>query len=107
MKQKMELIMAAKRTDHNQVEIVSALRDAGTTVTILAGVGGGCPDLLVGWRGKNYLLEVKNPAGMGDLFTAAELEWIQSWRGQVTIVHDIDEALAALEGAYEPQTRLG
>jgi len=95
------------RRDQNQAVIVAALRDAGATVTILAGVGGGCPDLLVGWRGQNYLLEVKNPAGRGDLLTEAEQHFKVIWRGQLAIVHDIDEALAELEEINENQAQLG
>jgi hypothetical protein len=30
---------------------------------ILFCMGGGVPDLLVGWRGANYLVEIKNPSG--------------------------------------------
>jgi hypothetical protein len=89
------------RRDANQSVIVTALRDAGASVTILAGVGCGCPDLLVGFRDRNYLLEVKNPAGRGDQLTAAETAWILGWRGQVGIIHNISEALAVLELSYE------
>jgi Holliday junction resolvase len=48
-------------TDANQPEIVRALRQAGAQVVILAGVGHGCPDLLVQYRERLYLLEVKMP----------------------------------------------
>ncbi len=49
----------AANVDRNQPEIVAALRAAGATVEYLHAVGGGCPDLLVGYRGANYVLEVK------------------------------------------------
>jgi hypothetical protein len=48
------------RTDANQKEIVAALRKAGANVMILAGQGGGVPDLLVQFRDVLYLLEVKD-----------------------------------------------
>lgn len=47
------------RADKNQQDIVDELRDLGISVLILSQVGGGCPDLLIGHRGKNYLIEVK------------------------------------------------
>lgn len=50
---------AGGRCDRNQPEIVSALRSIGASVLITSNQGGGFPDLVVGWRGHNYLLEVK------------------------------------------------
>jgi len=86
----------AKRTDLNQAAIVEALRRAGCSVQILAGVGFGCPDLLCGFHEKNILIEVKNPSGRCDL-TPAEMTWISSWRGQVSICRTPAEALSVLE----------
>jgi len=89
------------KPDGNQSHIISALRAAGATVTILAGVGKGCPDLLVGYQATNLLMEVKNLEGRGDRMTAAEIAWIEAWRGQVAIVHDVDESLRVLYGSIE------
>ena len=49
----------AAKIDANQTEIVKALRQVGASVQSLASTGKGCPDLLVGFRGVNWLLEVK------------------------------------------------
>jgi Holliday junction resolvase len=65
------------KVDANQSSIVAALRAAGATVTILAGVGAGCPDLLAGFQDHNYLFEVKNLEGRGDRLTDAQREWIR------------------------------
>lgn len=51
---------ARPRIDANQPDIVKALRKMGAFVQSLAAVGDGCPDLLVGFRGKTYLIEVKD-----------------------------------------------
>lgn len=86
------------KKDDNQDGIVSALRQAGCSVTTLASVGGGCPDLLVGLRGGNYLLEVKDgdkPPSARKL-TPDQVTWHSEWRGQVTVVKNIDEALCAV-----------
>jgi len=83
---------APKRIDANQPEIVAALRSAGCTVRSLAGVGMGCPDLLVGRNGQNYLLEVKSGRGRGKL-TPLEDAFHSHWRGQVAIVRSAEEAL--------------
>jgi hypothetical protein len=89
------------KPDANQSEIVAALRAAGASVTILAGVGCGCPDILIGWHDHNLLLEIKNPAGRGNRLTEAETAWITTWQGQVAIVCSINEALAVLYGTVD------
>ena len=83
----------AKKVDANQAEIVAALRQCGATVQCLHTVGHGCPDLVVGLGGKNYLLEVKN--GNGRL-TTHESRWHREWRGQVHIVRSVEDALMAV-----------
>lgn len=83
----------AAKTDKNQKEIVGALRMAGCTVTDLSAVGEGCPDLVVGRAGHNYLLEVKGPKGK---LTEAQHEWRARWNGQCATVRTIAEALAAV-----------
>ena len=88
----------AARVDANQPAIVAALRNVGATVQPLHMVGKGCPDLLVGYRGVNYLLEVKDgsqPPSRRRL-TADELNWHGYWGGQVAIVENEDEALLAI-----------
>lgn len=54
--------MIAKRTDANQAEVIEALRRecAGVFIQSLAGVGCGTPDLLVCWRGRVTLIEIKD-----------------------------------------------
>lgn len=88
----------ASKVDENQPEIVAALRKAGASVETLHAVGQGCPDLMVGYRGTNYALEVKDgrkpPSARG--LTDAQLRWHSLWRGHVQIVNNVDEALAAI-----------
>lgn len=86
----------AYKTDNNQADIVQALRAAGASVAILAEHGEGIPDLIAGFRGVNYLLEVKNPGGRGNRLTPAQKEFWGAWRGQAAIVQNISEALSAL-----------
>jgi len=84
--------------DANQSTIVSDLRKAGASVVDLSSVGGGTPDLLAGYRGVNYFLEVKD----GDKFksqrklTPAQVEFHAAWRGQICVVETVDEALRAI-----------
>lgn len=97
----------SRRVDQNQRAIVAALRTAGCSVQSLAGVGRGCPDLLVGRAGRMWLLEVKRPAGeRGGLADRILLEtqraWLSGWRGPVpALVRSPAEALQAI-GALAP-----
>jgi hypothetical protein len=93
-------IEVISKTDGNQAEIVSTLRAAGASVTILAGVGCGCPDLLVGFRGNTILVECKNPGGRGrNSLTPAEIEWFKAWKGEpAAVVNSPEEALSTLFG---------
>ena len=86
------------RVDANQPAIISALRQAGADVFPLHTVGSGCPDLLVGFRGVNLLLEVKDgskPARDRRL-TDDEQAFFERWRGQKAVVKCVDEALDIL-----------
>ena len=89
----------ASAVDANQKLIVKALRQAGATVQHLHAVGAGCPDLLVGFRGFNHLVEVKDghkPPSARKL-TPDQVVWHDEWRGSpVHVVKSVTEALAVL-----------
>ena len=88
--------MRAKRVDVNQREIVHALRTLGATVQDLSGVGNGCPDLLIGYRGVTMLIEVKRDAKAK--LTTHQVEWHNNWRGGlVARIESIDEAITLLK----------
>lgn len=87
----------AGKVDLTQSAIVKALRDIGASVQVLSAVGGGCPDLAVGWHGKTFLLEAKT--GTGKL-NAMQREWHARWGGHVAVVRTPEEAqLAVINGA--------
>jgi hypothetical protein len=57
-----------------------------------------CGDLLVGYRGQNLMIEVKDggkPPSARKL-TSDQVDWHDAWRGQVIVVKDVDQALAAI-----------
>jgi hypothetical protein len=78
-----------KRTDTNQAEIVAALRQAGALVLDLHTVGRGVPDLLIYFRTRLQLVEVKRP---GEKPNALQLAFHAVW--PVSVVETIPEALA-------------
>lgn len=88
----------AHRSDINQPEIMDRLRSIGCSIEPLTAQGGGCPDLLVGYRGLNILLEVKPPKGK---LRQSQIIWHDRWLGQVAVVHTPDEAERAVKEYYE------
>jgi hypothetical protein len=88
------------RIDRNQPEIVGALRAYGASVQPLHSVGDGCPDLLVGYKGRNFLLEIKDglKSPSRRVLTPDQVAWHECWCGQIAVIHNITEALALLEG---------
>ena len=82
-------------TDKNQASIVESLRRIGATVVSLHAVGNGCPDLVVGYRGKNFLMEVKN----GSKLREKQITFLESWKGQTCVVNNIEEALNIINEA--------
>jgi hypothetical protein len=87
------------RTDKNQANIVATLREIGCSVQSLHKAGEGVPDLLVGFQGQNWLMEVKREIVRGKVMPSAsklndkQVEWHDTWRGQVDVVRTADEAL--------------
>jgi len=88
-------VRRAARVDSNQPKIVQALRDVGADVQPLHFVGRGFPDILAGFRGKNFLIEIKdgNKRPSKRRLTPDEKKWHREWRGQVAIAESVDDAL--------------
>jgi len=85
----------AKRVDANQDQIVSALRAAGAYVWII-----GLPvDLLVGYKGHTFLVEVKD--GAKKRLTALQDEFFQSWTGGTLARIDSPEAALRMIGVLK------
>jgi len=90
----------AARVDSNQATIVKALRSAGAFVQPLHTIGDGCPDILVGYRSKWYVVEIKDgdkPPSARKL-TDDEREWHDkaNRHAPVYIVESIDDALIVI-----------
>ena len=81
----------AAKVDGNQREIVRALRDVGASVILTHQVGQGCPDAIVGFRGVNYLSEIKMLRGR---LTDDQVALHNTWQGApIKIIRSIDDAL--------------
>lgn len=88
------------RVDSNHAAIVNELRGARLSVQSLAKVADGCPDICVGYAGVNLLFEIKewrNQRGDPRNLTSAEVEWHQSWLGQVAVVTSSRQVIEVME----------
>ena len=84
----------AKRTDANQADIVAGLRKAGASVKCLHTVGGGAGDLLVGFRGEDYQLEIKFEGGR---LNKRQIKFHAEWKGKpINTCWTLDEALRVI-----------
>lgn len=99
---------ARAKRDANHTEIVKALEAAGCSVLDLAANGSGCPDILVGYRERNVLVEIKRPGVFGKKrgktqarTDEAQKLFRETWRGAVAVVWTIDDALRAV-GIHRP-----
>lgn len=61
-------------------------------------VGNGFPDLVIGHRKTNYLVELKDGALTASRrrLTPDEEEWHTLWRGDVRVIETIEQALAMI-----------
>jgi hypothetical protein len=84
------------RSDSNQSPIVDILRRLGAYVAITSQVGGGFTDLVVGFRGVTYIVEVK----YGDDwdYTPAQKEFRKDWKGgPIVTLASVDDAVTWLQ----------
>lgn len=90
----------AAKVDANQAEIVAALRKVGAFVQSLAMVGQGCVDLLVGYRGCWFALEIKDgsKSPSEQKLTPDEQRWHEQagLRAPVFVVRSVEEALEVI-----------
>lgn len=83
--------MAKRNTaDSNQPEIVEGLRKFGASVFHAGNVGAGFPDIVVGYNGQNYLMEIKTEKG--ELSDSQKL-FIEKWFGKVYVIRSLSRAI--------------
>ena len=85
----------AARVDANQTQIISALRAAGAYVWII-----GLPvDLLVGYKGHTFLVEVKD--GSKKRLTKLQADFFENWSGSTLCRVDNPEAALRMIGVVK------
>ena len=93
-------MMRARKIDDNQNEIVKMLRRIGCSVAVTSMIGKGHPDLMVGFRKKNFLFELKdgNKTESRKRLTPDEEKFFSTWQGQVNKVESFDEIIKIIQG---------
>lgn len=91
------------KPDANQAAIIEDLRlIPDCSVLVLSAVGNGCPDILIGYRGANILVEIKNPEtkrGEKPETIERQKQFKDGWNGQVLRAYSFLEIVGFLTGA--------
>jgi len=89
----------AKRTDQNQAAIVQALNEIPGCVCYVLGDP---LDLLIGFRGFNFLVEIKRPDKINQPSsrTKKQKKFIPNWTGQVRVASTLEEIVQLLNESY-------
>ena len=84
-----------QKLDENHRAIVATLQYNGALVGDLSNAGGGVPDLVVGYRGVLFLVEVKTLKGA---LSPKQKEFFAQWSEYPTlIIRTVDEAMDVME----------
>lgn len=87
------------RIDANQNEIVKQLRNLNISVAITSSLGNGFPDLVLGYKNKNYLIELKDSKKPKSqkLLTELERKFFNEWNGQVSKCESLTNILEVID----------
>ena len=89
----------AAKVDANQSTLVNKLRQRrGVTVQATHTVGRGFPDIVVGYKKRNWLIELKNPDGdsYDRKLNPGQVRWHAKWEGQAARAETLDEVLEVI-----------
>ena len=87
------------KVDNNHPKIVSELRELkGVTVRSVATIKNFL-DIIVGYNGKNYLFEIKDPKKppSGRKLTAGEQKFMEMWTGQADLALTTQDIIKAID----------
>jgi hypothetical protein len=81
------------RVDANQKKIVSQIRGVGCSVLHTHQLGKGAPDIIVGYKFNNYLIEIKDgdkPLRQQKL-TPDEVRFQAEWQGNYYVINSFEQ----------------
>lgn len=82
------------KPDGNQEGIVKALRKIpGVSVAVTSALGDGFPDIIVGYKKRNYAFEIKDPSQPPSKrrLTPDEVEWHKNWHGHIQVIETVEQ----------------
>lgn len=84
--------------DANQNEIVEDLRQLGLSVATTSQAGDGFPDIIVAYKGVNYMIEIKdgNKPPSKQKLTPKQRKFHSEWKGQIDIANSLDEVFKVI-----------
>lgn len=84
-----------KRIDRNQNEIVKTFRQLGILVYITSNLGNGFPDLVILFKNRIWLIEIKNGklAKSAQKLTEKEDKFHTLWKDHVVIITSIQDVI--------------
>ncbi len=87
------------KVDDNQKSVVASLRQIPhLSVAVMSAVGQGFPDLIIGYKNINLLIELKdeNKTASRRKLTAAQKIFHEEWNGQIYVCKNFEEILSVL-----------
>lgn len=93
------------RVDANQKEIVTELRKLDVSVLHTHQLGKGAPDLILGYRNDNFLIELKDGSKTKSQqrLTPDEVEFQNKWQGNYAVCNSLEQVLTVID--YVDQRR--
>ena len=93
--------MRIKKTDSNHKELMDMIRKIpNTSVFSTHTLGKGFPDIVIGYKGMNYLVEIKdgNKPKSAQKLTVDEIKFHEHWKGQIITCNNFDCIIQMLNG---------
>jgi len=87
------------RVDANQKEIVTELRKLDVSVLHTHQLGKGAPDLILGYRNDNFLIELKDGSKTKSQqkLTPDEVEFQNKWQGNYAVCNSLEQVLTVID----------
>lgn len=96
--------MRIRKADTNQPSLVKQIRQLpGVTVALTHRLGKGFPDAVIGFNGRNYLAEIKDPSlpPSKRKLTPDEQKFFDEWTGQISVIETIDDVIQLINGSIK------
>ena len=83
----------AAKVDKNHGAIVDALRSLDFSVSSTAAIGQGFPDVVCGYGGRTFLVEIKDGSRKPSArkLNEAQVKFRDEWKGDYTVLESVDD----------------